>query len=819
MNTFRIIWRLLASSPVFTLAAVLVLAFGVGVNTAVFSVVESRLLRPLPFTDADRLVRLTEGQDFLSGRDNTYELPEATYRQWRDHAGEVFTGIAASAPTSVTFGSAAGEPPQHLPAAMVTASFLPVHGLSPALGRNFLPAEDVPGGPAAVLISHEFWQQQFEGRRDVLGQTMELDGRPHTIVGVMPPDFRHPYRARVWVPLALKFHPATYRNRYLDAVARLKDGVSPEQADAALRRICADVNAAAPDPYNAKRAFVAPLREELIADLRPKLLIVYAAACGTLLIAALNFGGLLLAHAARRRKDFAIRIALGAAPAQVVRQALVVPVTLAFVGSLLGVLMAWWVTPLLLATSPEGADATGSALRDFDAGAHFNLPVLASASVSLLIVGAGAGLIPAWLALRTDPKSAMSRSSRGSGGDRGTQNLLAFLVAAEISLALVLLVGAGQLAGNYRALVSQPWGFAEKDRITFKVNFARTYPVAGPRSRAIEDIITRLRALPGVNSAAVTTPHPLHGEQDAVGNNPEGATPPEPRGYTFAYNQLISPGYFSAVGQPILQGRDFTPADHENAAFVCIVSEAYAKRAWPGQDPIGKRVKWGRLDNSKRPWFTVVGVAADSRRVSRDSYGAFGALYFLHSQFHSVVLSNDEFSFVLHTALPPAALQRTVRDELMRINPGLAAYDFAAVEELISQSQGSERYVLGLVAFFGALGMVMAGVGIYSLQSLFVTERTREFGVRLALGATSGQLIRSVLLRGWVILVAGVMLGYLGVHAFMRMSQAIRPDGAGLNMPMFLLTTGLLALMVSLASWLPAWRAGKVDPMISLQSE
>lgn len=819
MSTLRLACRQLAKSPGFTLAAVLVLALGVGVNTAVFSVVEATLLRPLPFSEPDRLVRLTEGQDYLTGRENTYELPEATYQQWQEHGSQVFAGLAASAPTSVTLGGNAGEPPQHLSAAKITASFLPILGLAPARGRNFTAEEDRPNGPSAALLSHELWQRQFGGRPDILGQTVQLDGRPHTIVGIMPPHFRHPYRAEVWVPLVMRFDPPTLRYRYLDTIARLQPGISLEAADAAMRRICAEVNAAAPDTYNAKRAQISPLREELVANLRPKLLTIYGAALCTLLIAALNFAGLLLARAVEREGEVAVRVALGASPRQILRQSLAQPFLLALAGTLLGLLLALWATPALVAFSPDGVDATGISLREFDHATGLNLPVLLSATGTMLIIGIGCGLLPAWRALRTDPKSAMSRQTRGARGDRGTHRLLDLLVIAEIAVALVLLVGAGLLARQFRTLIEQPWGFATEQRLVFKVNLGAACPDAASRIRTVEELERQLRTLPGVGDLAAITPHPLHNEPDAIGLNAEGAVAPEPRGYTFSYNFLVTPGYFRAAGQSLLQGRDFTVADQPGAAYVCIVSEDYARRAWPGQDPIGKRIKWGRYDNPKRPWLTVVGVTSEIRNTINESYGASGAVYFPLGQFLSTVLSNDEFSFVLHTEVPPQSLERQVRLAVARVNPAVAAYDFIAMDDYAAQTRVSDRFALTLVTLFGGLGLLLSATGLYSLLTLQVAAQWRDIGVRLAIGASGTQVMGLVLRRGLLVLGGGALLGGSVAWASARLARSWWPGLPDFSLPVFTGALGVITVIVLLASWLPARRASRIDPLVALKTE
>ncbi|HVT74400.1 MAG TPA: ABC transporter permease, partial [Lacunisphaera sp.] len=466
----RQVVRQLAQSPGFTLAAVVILALGIGVNTAIFSVVEAALLRPLPFPQPDRLVRLYEAYDQPDTRANTQNLSEPTVQQWREHGTDIFTGLGAATGASLTLGSDTGEAPRYLPAARITANFFDVLGIAPVLGRNFTAAEDRPNGPPVVIIGHDLWQRQFGGRADILGQAIRLDGVPRTVVGVMPPRFRHPYRADAWIPLAVPFASRTYPGHYLYGVARLQPGVTLAAADAAVRRMCANISAASPNPGNPVRAYIRTLHEGFVADLEPKLLAIDGAALCALLVAAANFAGLMLSRSVEREGEAAIRAALGASPRRLVRESLLQSLTLAALGTAFGLLLATWMTPVLVALSPEGSDSTGSAMREFDYTVRLNLPVFGFAALALLLIGLGFGLLPAWRAARADLRSAMGNGSRSATLDRGTRRVLGGLVVAEIAAALVLLVGAGLLAGHFRALVNQPWGFATENRLTFNVS-------------------------------------------------------------------------------------------------------------------------------------------------------------------------------------------------------------------------------------------------------------------------------------------------------------------------------------------------------------
>src|ERR1700736_90578 len=441
LNDFRYSFRLLAKSPGFTAVAILTLALGIGANTAIFSVVQGTLLRPLPFPKADRLVRIYEASDDNGARGATFNLSDDTVRAWRENGRGIFDGIGAATGTNVTVGGISDAPARNVQAARITANFFSVLGLPPALGRSFSEEEDRPAGRAVVIISDDFWRQHLGARRDVLGTTVSLDGIPHEIVGVMPRAFRHPYRSQLWLPLAMPAATAGQApTHYLYAVGRLRAGLSATEAEAGVRRICAAINQAAPDVNNARGAYLPPLRESFVMDLRPKILVIVGAALCALLIAAANFAGLLLARVVEREGEFALRAALGASRTRLMREQLMQAIVLAALGTIFGLLLASWLTPALVAMSPEGADATGSAMREFDYAVRLDLPVFAFAAGAMALVGFGFGLLPAARASRPDLRGAMSSIARGATLDRKTRRLLGSFVIAELAIAAALLV-------------------------------------------------------------------------------------------------------------------------------------------------------------------------------------------------------------------------------------------------------------------------------------------------------------------------------------------------------------------------------------------
>ncbi len=820
LSDVRLALRQLGKSPGFTVAATLVLALGIGANTAIFSVVNATLLRPLPFPDADRLVRVYEAFDEPDTRANTLNLSELTLQQWRDQGRHVFADFGAATGASVTLGASNGTPARNFNAARISANFLSTLGLQPVLGRNFTDDEDRPGGPRVAIVSHEFWQRELGGRADILDKAITLDNAPTTVVGVMPKHFRHPFRAEVWIPLAVNFAPGATRGQYLYGAARLQPGITVAQADAAIRRLCADLNAAKPDAGNPRRAYIRPLREGFVRELRPKLLLIVAAALCTLFVAAANFAGLLVARSVARENETAIRAALGASRSRLVRETLTQALVLAAMGTAAGLLLATWLTPALVALSPEGADATASAMREFDHAVRLDWPVFAFAASALLLVGAGFGLLPAWRTTRTDLRHAINSGGRSATLDRGTRRLLGALVVGEIAAAAVLLVCGVSLAQYFKQLVEEPWGLRTEQRLTFNAMLSnRVLPDGAARARTIDQTVAELRALPGVKHATATNPHPLNAARQLIGANPEGNLPPEPRGHHLAYLRSITPGYFATVGQPLLRGRDITPDDRAGAPLVAIVNESFAKRFWPGEDPIGKRVKWGRLDGP-RPWFTVVGIAGDTKALTDLHDGdVVGTLCVPIPQFLSLSTSFEEFTFVLETAGEPRAIENAARAALARADSRLAAYEVVPLAERAADSRTSERFALVLISLFAVLGLVLAAVGIYGLLALQVTRRTREFGVRSALGATAAQLIALVTAHAARLLVCGFLLGGVGAWAAIRLAQSRWPALPPLSALPFLAAALLLSAAIGLAVWLPARRAARVDPITALRAE
>jgi predicted permease len=817
MNDFKYALRILLKSPVFSVIAIATLALGIGANTAIFSVIESALLRPLPFPKADRLVRIYETFEENGPSSDLLNLSEKTVRQWREFGGDIFEGIGVATGASASITSP-GQAAQSFQAARISANFFDVLGLQPARGRNFTAAEDVPGGPRVVIVGYDFWQRNLGGNAGVLGSTIQLDDAPHTIVGVMPKTFRHPYRAQIWLPAALNFAANGPRNHYLYGAARLRPGITIAQADAAARRMCAAINQTDPDPNNTPRAYLIPLRESFIMNLRPKLLIIAGSAICALFVAAANFAGLMLGRVVERDGEMALRAALGATRGRLIRQGLVQTFMLAAVGTLFGLLIAGWLTPALVALSPEGADATGSAIREFDYAVRLDWSVFIFAAGAMVIIGVGFGLLPAWRASRTDLRNPLSNIGRGSTLDGGTRRLLAGLIVVEIAIAAVLLMGSLMFTQYFRKVVHQPWGFATERRLIFNTMLSdRLFATPDSRKRTVDSILEQLRALPGTHSVSVTAPSPMEAARDLIGCIPEGSRPPEPRGTYLAYMRGTAPGYFRTINQSLLRGRDFTETDRVDTAPVCIVNESFARRFWPGQDPLGKRVKHGRLDNP-RPWYTVVGVVADTKAIVDPRDGEVTGTVCLPLP-RWLLIGGDEMTFVVESAGDPKFLESPVRGAVGRVDSRLAAYSLISLDAAAAETWVTERFLFILVALFGLLGLVLTSIGVYGLLALQVARRTREFGVRIALGATAAALIRLVATEGARLLAFGFLAGGILCWMATRIVHHEWPDVPIANQLIWLGAAFVLSAAVAIASWIPARRASHVDPIIALRAE
>ncbi len=807
-------FRQLHRAPGFSFLIILIIALGIGANAAIFSVARAVMLRPIPMTEPDRLVRLRE--NFASGAEETQlNLSPVTWRRWRE-SNTVFTDIGAA--TGATYTLTGEGEAEYVPAAVVSHNFFSVLGVKPMLGRNFLAEEDGPGAPGVVLVGHGFWQRALGGAPDVIGRVITLDGAKRTIVGVMPPSFRHPYRAQIWAPIALTIDPSQSASRYIYAPARLKPGVNIAQASEAMRDLCENIQREFPDPNNARQAQIAPLQDSFVRDSRPRMFAIMAAAAFVLLIAGANIASLLLARQVSRATETSVRAALGASRASLLQGFLAHSLMLAVVGSALGVILAATLTGPLYALSPMASDATGNAMREFNTTVRLDGQVLLVTTGLTLLVGLGFGLIPALRGTRNDLQLAVKGAGRGATVDRGTQRTLGALIVGEIAVAVVLMVGTGLMIRSFSNLVALKWGFETEDRLAFTVTFSDRLRRGHPeRTAYVDQSLERLRALPGVESATATTLDVIQLGRNLAGITPEGSHPPEARGYFVTTHRMVVPGYFKDSGIPILRGRAIDATDRPDGQKVAVISETFAKRFWPGQDPIGKIIRRGRADDP-RPPYLVVGVAADIHGIADPTDGELAGMWFLPYAQNPNYLAND-VTFVVHSKVKAESLQKQIRAELDRIDATIASYDFHTLDRLVDDTRVEDRFGLVMVSLFGALGLFLSAIGLYGLLSFQVAQRRREFGIRAALGSRVLDTVWLIFKTGGGLVAAGLALGIVGATALSRVIEDQLFGVRGLD-PLAYLAAGLvLILTAALACGLPARRAALVDPMVALREE
>ena len=813
--------RTLLNAPGFTIIAMLTLALGIGANSAIFSVVEGALLRPLPFPHAEQLVRIFEASDENGARAASLNLTDRTEARLREFGHELFQDVAGATGGVAVVGFNDASPAATVPAARVTSNFFAVLGLSPTRGRNFSESEGNDKNASVVIVSDDFWRQSMNSRGDVLGSTVIIDGTPRTIIGVMPRAFRHPYRASMWLPLALDpNNVAATTNHYLYGVARLRPGVTLAQAQEGTKRVFAAINRDDPNPVNARAAYIVPLRESFVMDLRPKVMIIGGAAICALLIAASNFAGLLLGRVMDREGEFALRAALGASRGQIIRQQLAQALLLAIAGTAIGLVLSAWAAPVLFGMSPEGNDATASAMREFDYTARLDLPVFAFAAGIMTLVGVGFGLLPALRASRTDLRSAISITGRGATLDRSARRLLGSCVVIELAVAVALMTASVTATQYFRKLIDEPWGFETKDRLAFSVSVPdRFFPTAAEKQQVLERGLMKLRELPGVQSATVVSPSPMDASWTLMLFNPEGAPAPEPRGFYTAYSRISVPGYFQSIGQPLLQGRDFAESDGPDAPLVCIISQSIAQRFWPNESPIGKRVRWGRLDGN-RPWFTIVGVVGNMKAIADPNDGeVVGMIARPMSQMLARATAPlEDITYVVQSN-NQTLNEAVVRSALARANQSLAAYNFIWLSDAAARSRTTERFVFILVSSFALVGVVLAAIGLYGSLALQVSRREREFGIRSALGATAKQIMEHVARQGASLLLLGLTGGGLATYLVVRLVRNQWGEMPAPNLVACVSAAAVLALAVMIACLLPARRAASVDPVRALRAE
>jgi len=794
--------RALLGAPGLTAVAVATLALGIGANTAIFSVIDAMLLRPLPYPEADRLVFLTEWSE---------QVPEmsfsvANFKDLRDQ-GTVFESMVASNGTSFVLAGGDGEP-ERLNGRQVTSGLFATLGMAPILGRAFSPEEEKPGAEGVALLGEGFWERRFGRDPGVLGRSLSLSGETFTVIGVMPGTFHGSWKAfDVFTPL-LRLedriggnerrgnHPGIY------VVGRLKPGVTEERARAEVEAIARRLAEQYPDTNAKQDMTLQPLHDAVVGDLRPALLLLLGAVAFVLLIACANVANLLLARAAGRQKEIALRLALGARRRRLVRQLLTESVLLALLGGAAGVLLAWGGLRGLLAALPANvprADEIGIDAR-----------VLLFTAAVAVVTGLAFGLVPAWRALTTDLHDPLKEGGRGTPGP-GHHRVRNALVVGEIALALVLLVGAGLLLRSFQRVVEADAGFRAAGVLTASVPLPRArYEEHPKRAALVERVLEAARAGPGITAVAVT--QPLLGTWQSS-FSVEGRPEPPPGQRPSADITRVSADYFRAMGVRVLEGRVFEDRDRTDSPPVCIVDQTFARSYWPGDRALGKRVKFGGLDDAENPWMEVVGVVAHVKNYGVDEDSRVEIyMPFLQS-------SVGAFTLVARTDGEPGALAAGLRQALRAADPELPLYSVQTLAGRLAERAAERRLAVLLISVFAAVALALAAVGIYGVTSYAVTQRTQEIGIRMALGAERGHVLRMVLRHGAAMALLGVGIGLLVAFALARLVASLLFQVSPADPPTFSLVAALLVAVALLACWLPARRATRVDPLAALRCE
>jgi putative ABC transport system permease protein len=813
--------RMLLKKPGFTVIAVMTLALGIGANTAIFSAVNALLLRPLPVADIDRLVfgfALRDGFDPFW----TSPLEYAAYREQSRSFTNSGVGIQRF------FHLIGRNEPERLRGAAVMTDYLNTLGIKPVVGRSFTHEEDQPGGPAVALVGYGLWQRRFGGDSGIVGQSLNLDGQHYTVLGVMPPGFDMPYAAELWVPMQINIQSLPLEQRVInnnEMVARLKPGVSLEQADAELKGIARQVEDEYPQFRRGWSYQLIPLRQLLIGDLagrtRTALLTLVAAVGFLLLICSANIANLLLVRGTSREREVAIRWALGASRGRVVRQLLTESLLLAALGGLIGLVLAYWIVPFLGALSPIRAASLSAFLGDL----RIDSRVLIFTLFISLLAGAIFGVVPALRTAAAGKLMPLIRQGeqRSGSGSRG-RRLLTMLVVGEIAIALTLLVGGGLVIQSFQRLQQVELGFRSDNLLTMQLALAPSrYEQHDQRVAFIEQVLERVKHLPGVAAAGTTMSLPLGEISFFSPFLVEGRAAANPAEVPYTAHRLISPGYLEALGITLVKGRLINEHDRAGSVPVVVVSEELARQAWPGEDPIGKRVRAGRLNQTDRPWLTVVGVVKDvkeDRFNFRIGHPVWYVPYFEYGQYPFVPSTMTmQINLIVQASGDSTSLAASIRGAIRAVDPNQPVSQVMTMREHLADVLVTERFSAVLMGALAALGLALAALGLYGVMAYSVSERTGEFGLRIALGARPRDIFKLVIKQGVVVIAFGLSLGVIGALGVTRFLSGTLYGVSPTDPLTFAVIALVLAAVALVACWVPARRATRVDPTVALRYE
>jgi len=803
--------RVLLKSPGFAAIAVIVLALGIGANTAIFSVVNAVLLRPLPYQDPGKLVQVWHVPPPKSFPGITqFAVSAANYLDWRDQ-NHVFEQLAIYSYSNLNL-SGKGQP-ESLTSGVVSSNFFSVLQVQPLLGRAFAPGEDQPGRANTVVLSHAFWREHFGSDRHIVGQSITLNQQSYTVAGVMPARFEMPPSAQIWTPMALTDKEKAVRGEHhFGVIGRLKPGVNLNQAQAEMTTISSRLEQQYPTDDKGWGAVVVPLREQLVGDVRPALLVLLGAVAFVLLIACANVANLMLAKTLGRRKEIAIRSALGASRFRVLQQILSESVLIALMGGILGLIIAHFGVQLISAFLANQLTQSPDISLD--------LWVLGFTLAVSILTGVLAGLAPALRLSKTDLNEALKQGLSRTDADSGGTRTRGFLVVSEVALSLMLLIGAGLMIRSLWLLRSVDPGLSPDNVLTMRVGVPSTrFPSPLQQSNFFNEALQRIRALPGVESAGVIDALPLNGggsiQPIAIEGRPAQQMADQPE----VAVRITSPAYFHALRIPLLRGRNFNDSDAAGAPMAILISESMAKRFWPNENPIGKHVTLTFLPDGPRE---IVGIVGDVKDDGLDVVDPVATLYTPLAQLSTPLLGGwTSFSMwlLVHTNSTPSSLTSAVTSAVHQVDSELPLLQTRTMQDVIAESLSQRRFNMLLLAVFAGLALLLAAIGIYSVLAYSVKRRVREIGIRMALGAQVRDVLRLIVIEGMRPTLIGVAIGLAGALALGRVLANLIYGVKPADPITFGAVSVLLAGVGLFASLVPAYRATRVEPMKTLRDE
>jgi len=806
MNDLRFALRQLRKSPGFTFVAVITLALGIGANTAIFSIVNAVLLRPLPYPNADRIMVLNESSG--PGQDYSVALPD--YFDWRNE-NTAFEHLAATHKESRNLSGIPGREPERVSCASVTRNFFNIIGLPPQLGRTFSEDEDKVGAPPVVVISDRLWQHAFNRDRGVVGRSINLHDQNFTIIGVMPPQVRSPQDSDAWFSLMRRSNNPAWMDRshhpMIFVWGKLKAGAGVDQARTEMKGIAARLEKTYPDTNGKVYAVVTPLLENLVGKYRTNLVLLLGAVGLVLLIACANLANLFAARGAARAREFAIYAAVGATRGQIIRKLLLESFLIAILGGALGFIIAIWLRDALIALGPEGV----SRFQQIS----FDLPVLSFTFLIASLTTVLFGLWPAWQASHANVQLALRTGSAGSGDPPSAKAARDWLVISEIALTLTLLVAAGLVLKSFSRLQSLSLGY--EPRALFTARFELPWRKYNNRQKIdmfAKTVLDKVRALPGVQKAGVSSNGPLMGGWQ-TGFWREENPRPQPSDMLSSDLEVVAGDYFSTLKVPLLRGRTFNERDTKDSPRVVIIDQALAEQYFPGENPIGKRlgVDAGN-DEEGSVMSEIVGVVARMRFHAVDEMAPLPVIYCSLGQ-----AQRTSLTLFVRSTMASAALERSIRDAVTLIDSSLPVFDARPMSDRVHETWGAQRLLSFLFSVFAGLALVLATIGLYGLLAYTTLKRVPEIGIRLALGARPAQIRALILSHGMHLLLIGLVIGLAMAFALSRALQSVLFEVSGVD-PKIYLGVGLLLFGSTLfASWIPAHRASRVDPLVAFRAE